>query len=105
MWVLAGDLPKIFDRFLRLPCRREYRPVITLEYLKPRIDVGRVVRSRFMGDVEIGAQECRTELCHKFFHRIFRVPEALAQYSVEPVGCTTPVRQFMEQNAIVGLCG
>ena len=69
---------QIIGGLLRVAGGGENRPLVVLQDLQPRRDIGGVVVAGFRRDAKIGAEKRRADFGNKLLHRIARIGETLA---------------------------
>ena len=72
-------------RPLRMGCGGKNRPLVVLQDLEPRPDIGGVILARLRRQVEIGGKKRAAQLGNEFLHRVAFIAPALApEVTVKP---------------------
>ena len=81
-------------------------PLVILQHLQPVLEIGRVVAEAAAGfQADVIHQDSGSNLCDQLFLAVvFRSEEGRLAQSVQPLGVSGAVGQFMEDRAVI-LCG
>src|SRR6202035_4703626 len=91
-------------RALRVRCRAEYRPLVVLQHLDPRRDIGGVVFANLRREFEVGTKESGTELGDKLLDGVAFIAEPLAaEVAVKARRVARPVRSLMRERGVIAL--
>src|SRR6202051_1324486 len=82
----------------------EYRPLVVLQDLDPRRDIGGVIVANLRRQVEIGGKEGGAKFGDKLFHGVSFGAIALApEVAVKSRRVTSPVRRLMRARRVIAL--
>jgi hypothetical protein len=70
--------------------------LVGLQDAQPAIEILSVIRTRRVGDPQIGAQESGTELGNQFLHGVGAIAEALAELAIAAGFSARPVNELMQ---------
>lgn len=86
---------EIGDRLLRLAGSGEEGALIALQHAQPGLNVSGMIAARFGFQLQIRAQERRSQFGDQFFHGIPGVAEASREVAMEVTGRTRKVDVFV----------
>src|SRR6185437_1446802 len=100
----SNQVDQILGRILRTAGCCKDRPMIALEDLKPRGDVGGMIGPGLVANAQFGAKERRSQFSDQFFEGIGLIAKLLTKFPVEPLRRPRPMHQFVQQNGVVAFC-